>query len=64
MATILDVAMAASAGAGTVSPVLNNSPRVSAASRPRVLSVVSQLDYCPSLAGKPRSWARPTLSVW
>jgi len=48
MVTIADVAAAAGVGAGTVSRVLNNSPRVSTATRARVLAAIELLDYRPN----------------
>jgi DNA-binding LacI/PurR family transcriptional regulator len=48
MVTIADVAAHAGVGAGTVSRVLNDSPRVSAATRARVLAAIEQLDYRPN----------------
>jgi LacI family transcriptional regulator len=46
--TITDVAARAGVGAGTVSRVLNDSPRVSAATRARVLAAIDALQYRPS----------------
>jgi len=46
--TIADVAARAGVGAGTVSRVLNNSPRVRAATRSRVLAAIDALDYRPN----------------
>jgi DNA-binding LacI/PurR family transcriptional regulator len=46
--TITDVAAHAGVGAGTVSRVLNDSPRVSAATRARVLAAIEALEYRPS----------------
>jgi DNA-binding LacI/PurR family transcriptional regulator len=48
MATIADVAAMAGVGAGTVSRVLNESPRVSPATRARVLAAIEALDYRPN----------------
>jgi len=48
MATIADVAARAGVGASTVSRVLNDHPRVSAATRVRVLDAIVALDYRPS----------------
>ncbi|HEY8527502.1 MAG TPA: LacI family DNA-binding transcriptional regulator [Acidimicrobiales bacterium] len=48
MVTIADVAAYAGVGAGTVSRVLNNSPRVSAETRARVLAAIEVLDYRPN----------------
>jgi DNA-binding LacI/PurR family transcriptional regulator len=46
--TIADVAAHAGVGAGTVSRVLNNSPRVSEQTRARVLAAIELLDYRPN----------------
>jgi DNA-binding LacI/PurR family transcriptional regulator len=46
--TIADVAAHAGVGAGTVSRVLNDSPRVSEATRARVLAAIEVLDYRPN----------------
>ena len=48
MVTIADVAAHAGVGAGTVSRVLNGSPRVSERTRTRVLNAIEVLDYRPS----------------
>ncbi|HEX4905207.1 MAG TPA: LacI family DNA-binding transcriptional regulator [Acidimicrobiales bacterium] len=48
MATISDVAAHAGVGLGTVSRVLNNSPKVSVATRARVMAAMEILDYRPS----------------
>ena len=48
MVTIADVAAHAGVGAGTVSRVLNDSPRVSERTRARVLAAIESLDYRPS----------------
>ena len=48
MVTINDVAAHAGVGAGTVSRVLNSSPRVSPETRARVLAAIDVLDYRPS----------------
>ena len=48
MATIADVAARAGVGASTVSRVLNDHPRVSAATRARVLDAINALDYRPN----------------
>ena len=48
MVTIADVAAHAGVGAGTVSRVLNHSPRVSDATRARVLAAIEVLDYRPN----------------
>ncbi|HEX6424479.1 MAG TPA: LacI family DNA-binding transcriptional regulator [Acidimicrobiales bacterium] len=46
--TIADVAARAGVGAGTVSRVLNDSPRVSESTRARVLAAIEVLDYRPN----------------
>jgi LacI family transcriptional regulator len=48
MATINDVAAYAGVGVGTVSRVLNNSPKLSEATRARVSAAMAALDYRPS----------------
>jgi DNA-binding LacI/PurR family transcriptional regulator len=48
MVTISDVAARAGVGAGTVSRVLNDSPRVSPTTRERVLAAIADLDYRPN----------------
>ena len=48
MVTIADVAAHAGVGAGTVSRVLNDSPRVSERTRARVLAAIEVLDYRPN----------------
>ncbi|MGH9192183.1 MAG: LacI family DNA-binding transcriptional regulator [Acidimicrobiales bacterium] len=48
MVTIADVAAHAGVGAGTVSRVLNDSPRVRDATRARVLAAIELLDYRPN----------------
>ena len=48
MVTISDVAAKAGVGAGTVSRVLNRSPKVSEETRARVLSVIDELGYRPN----------------
>ena len=48
MATISDVAAHAGVGLGTVSRVLNNSPKVSDATRARVVAAIEILDYRPN----------------
>src|SRR5216683_3818777 len=46
-ATIHDVALEAAVGIGTVSRVINNSPRVKPATRERVLAAIDKLHYKP-----------------
>jgi DNA-binding LacI/PurR family transcriptional regulator len=46
--TIYDVAKHAGVGVGTVSRVLNDSPRVSEATRQKVLAAIEKLNYRPS----------------
>jgi LacI family transcriptional regulator len=46
--TIHDVARIAGVGIGTVSRVINNSPRVKPATRTKVLSAIAQLHYRPN----------------
>ena len=48
MVTISDVAARAGVGAGTVSRVLNGSPRVSEATRTKVLATIDELGYRPN----------------
>ena len=48
MVTISDVAARAGVGAGTVSRVLNDSPRVRDTTRQRVLAAIELLDYRPN----------------
>ncbi len=48
MVTIADVAAHAGVGAGTVSRVLNDSPRVSESTRARVRAAIEALDYRPN----------------
>lgn len=48
MVTIADVAAHAGVGAGTVSRVLNESPRVSESTRARVRAAIADLDYRPN----------------
>ena len=62
MVTIDDVAARAGVGVGTVSRVLNDSPKVSAATRERVLTAMTDLDYRPSpLARTLREALRPPI---
>lgn len=48
MVTIADVAARAGVGAGTVSRVLNDRPKVSPTTRARVLAAIDELEYQPS----------------
>ncbi|NLD75991.1 MAG: LacI family transcriptional regulator, partial [Acidimicrobiales bacterium] len=48
MVTISDVAARAGVGAGTVSRVLNGSPRVSEETRSKVIAVIDELGYRPN----------------
>ena len=50
--TILDVARKAGVGVGTVSRVLNNSPRVRPATRERVLAAIQELDFKPNTVAR------------
>jgi len=64
LATINDVAARAGVGAGTVSRVLNDSPRVSARTRARVLAAIEALEYRPSPLARALSRGRAhTLGV-
>ncbi len=60
--TIYDVAKQANVGVGTVSRVLNDSPRVSPDTRQRVLEVIDRLNYRPSPTAQ-RLSRRKTLSI-
>jgi len=62
--TISDVAREAGVGVGTVSRVLNGSPRVSKTTRQNVLRVMDQLDYVPNPFARCLSMGRTlTLAV-
>jgi DNA-binding LacI/PurR family transcriptional regulator len=62
--TISDVAHEAGVGVGTVSRVLNDSPRVSDATRQKVLHVMDRLDYVPNPFARRLSLGRAlTLAV-
>ncbi len=50
--TIADVAQRAGVGVGTVSRVLNESPRVSDSTRAHVLAVIEEMDYRPSFLAR------------
>jgi DNA-binding LacI/PurR family transcriptional regulator len=56
--TIRDIAKRAQVGVGTVSRVLNNSSSVSEETRHKVLSVIKELDYSPSLLARRLSLGR------
>ena len=56
--TIEDVARKAKVGLGTVSRVLNNSPRVSPETRQTVLKVIDELGYTPNAAARRLSSGR------
>lgn len=62
--TISDVARKAGVGVGTVSRVLNNSPRVSDVTRSKVLEAMDALDYVPNPFARRLSLGRTlTLAV-
>lgn len=64
MVTIADVAVRAGVGIGTVSRVLNDSPRVSDTTRARVLAAIEVLDFRPSTTARALSRGRcQTLGV-
>lgn len=64
MVTIADVAARAGVGAGTVSRVLNDRPKVSADARARVLAAIEELDYRPNPLARGLSLGRcQTLGV-
>ncbi len=50
--TIRDVARLAGVGSGTVSRVINNSPKVDPATRARVLEAIVELDFHPSVIAR------------
>lgn len=50
--TIADVAERAGVGVGTVSRVLNESPRVSDSTRAHVLAIIEEMDYRPSFLAR------------
>ena len=56
--TIADVARRAGVGRGTVSRVLNERPNVDPRTRARVLAVIAELDFVPSIAGRRLSLGR------
>lgn len=59
--TIYDVARRAGVSPATVSKVLSNTPYVSESTRERVLDVVRELDYVPSLAARSLSRSRTSI---
>ncbi len=61
-ATIRDVAKKAGVGLGTVSRVINESPRVSELTRKRVLAAISELNYVPNPTARRLSLGK-TLTV-
>jgi LacI family transcriptional regulator len=64
MVTIADVAAHAGVGAGTVSRVLNDNPKVSPSTRARVLAAIEVLDYRPNAFARGLSSGRcQTLGV-
>ena len=64
MVTIADVAVRAGVGIATVSRVINDSPRVTDATRERVLAAIVDLDYRPSTSARALSRGRcQTLGV-
>jgi LacI family transcriptional regulator len=64
MVTIADVAAHAGVGAGTVSRVLNDRPKVSPSTRARVLAAIEVLDYRPNAFARGLSLGRSqTLGV-
>ncbi|MDQ3294730.1 MAG: LacI family transcriptional regulator, partial [Actinomycetota bacterium] len=64
MVTIADVAATAGVGAGTVSRVLNDRPKVSPSTRARVLAAIEELEYRPNPLARGLSLGRcQTLGV-
>jgi DNA-binding LacI/PurR family transcriptional regulator len=61
-ATIKDIAERAGVGLGTVSRVLNNSPRVASETRARVQRAIADMDYVPSAAARGLSLGK-TLNI-
>lgn len=61
-ATIRDVAKKAGVGLGTVSRVINKSPRVSHSTRERVQQAIEALDYHPNPIARRLSWGK-TLTI-
>lgn len=60
-ATIRDVARLAGVGTGTVSRVINNSPKVDSTTRARVLQAIGELEFRPSALGRRLSTGRTGL---
>ena len=60
--TIRDVARRAGVGSGTVSRVLNDSPRVDPATRRRILAAIAELDYEPNPSARRLSLGK-TLTI-
>jgi DNA-binding LacI/PurR family transcriptional regulator len=60
MATIADVAAHAGVGLGTVSRVLNGSPKVSDSTRAKVLASIEALHYRPNPQAQALSRSRRT----
>lgn len=56
--TIKDVAKQSGVGIGTVSRVLNNSPKISLETREKVLKAIRELNYVPNVAGRRLSQKR------
>jgi LacI family transcriptional regulator len=56
--TIYDIAKRAGVGIGTVSRVLNNSPKVSEATRRKVMAVIQEMDYVPNPFARRLSWGK------
>lgn len=59
--TIYDVAKKAGVSTATVSKVLSNTPYVSTDTRARVVAVIDELDFVPSLAARSLSKARSSI---
>jgi DNA-binding LacI/PurR family transcriptional regulator len=60
--TIKDIAEKAGVGLGTVSRVLNNSPRVSDETREKVMQTIAEMNYVPSSAARGLSLGK-TLNI-
>lgn len=61
-ATIKDIAVKAGVGLGTVSRVLNDSPRVSDETREKVMRAIAEMNYVPSAAARGLSLGK-TLNI-